>query len=219
LRTDWYFLRHGETDYNRKTLMQGHIDIPLNDNGRRQAREARDELKKQRLSFQHIYSSTLDRAAETGEIVTGRTRRDFSLDPRIIEMGFGVWEGISYVEGGPEILRLNDDPEHYIPPKGGESFEDVYQRAHDFIEDLKRAAAPGGDDAGGNVLIATHGCTLRSILRVLSGLPLRDFWTVKVGNCDMFHYAVEDGVIRECPMVLRHQDPFDPHFMEYQKNA
>jgi broad specificity phosphatase PhoE len=62
-----YFVRHGETEYNVLNLMQGHMDIPLNENGINQAKIAREELKD--LKIDEIYSSPLIRAYKTAEII------------------------------------------------------------------------------------------------------------------------------------------------------
>ena len=88
-----YFIRHGETDFNRKGLIQGTSDIPLNENGIRQAGMAADWFKEQKITFDKVFASPLIRARKTAAIVSGRAFEDVQPDFRIQEMDFGVDEG------------------------------------------------------------------------------------------------------------------------------
>ena len=64
-----WITRHGQTDYNKMRIMQGAINIPLNETGRAQAEEVRDKLKG--ISFDAVIASPMDRAVETASIITG----------------------------------------------------------------------------------------------------------------------------------------------------
>ena len=204
--SDWYFVRHGETDYNKQTLMQGHSNIPLNEKGRQQAKDAAAQLRTLGLSFDVVYSSPLDRAMETARILSGKDQSELRIDQRIIELGFGVLEGTSFrVDPAPEVYTLNHDPAHYIPPKGGESLDALYERTHAFLEDL-RLHGPEG-----SLLIVSHGAAIRGMMMSLTDMTVEQFWDFRVGNCDILHFHNENGVVTECAPVLRHEDPFDPH--------
>lgn len=209
MRSDWYLVRHGETDYNKKALMQGQTNIPLNETGRHQARDAAEALRSLSLSFDHVYSSPLDRALETAEILSAKPRTEFHIDKRLEELGFGVLEGTSFrVDPAPEVYILNQDPASYIPPENGESLEELYARTHGFLEELKTKGPEG------NILIVTHGAAMRSMLQTLTGMDVSDFWKIRIGNCDILHFRNEDGVITQCPPVCRNEDPYDPHDSE-----
>lgn len=87
-----YIMRHGRTDWNVRHKLQGRTDIPLNDEGRMMAVEAGKRYVD--IHFDVCYSSPLERAKETAEIfLKGRNVPVFT-DDRLVEMGFGVYEGI-----------------------------------------------------------------------------------------------------------------------------
>ena len=65
-----YVMRHGETDWNARHLFQGQVNTSLNEKGREQARKARERVRELGLSFDCVYSSPIDRAAQTIEIVS-----------------------------------------------------------------------------------------------------------------------------------------------------
>ncbi len=201
---NWYICRHGETDYNRAQLVQGNIDIPLNDNGRQQAGEAKEKLQMLGVHFDRIYASPLSRALETAEILSGLPRSEFLIDERIVEMGFGVREGLPYIGGNNEITVLNEDPENYIAPPEGEELQEVFDRTASFIEELKTITSE-------HILIATHGMAIRGLIAAIRGTGKGQIWETSVGNCDIFHFRWKDGVVEELPMLLRHGDPYDPH--------
>ena len=132
-----YFIRHGETDFNKRCLIQGMSDIPLNDKGVQQAGVAANWFKAQNITFDKVFSSPLVRARKTAAIVSGRTFEAVQPDARIREMDFGVDEGKPY----SLIKDLFDAPESYIPPEGAESIEELQTRAQKFLDMLSEMAA------------------------------------------------------------------------------
>src|SRR5262245_65615545 len=94
--TELLLTRHGETDWNREHRVQGHTDVPLNENGREQARALAERLVDVPLAA--IYASDLARARETAEIVARRLGLGVVLDPGLREKNFGSWEGLTDVE-------------------------------------------------------------------------------------------------------------------------
>ncbi len=87
----FYYLRHGETDWNVATRAQGHTDVPLNARGRAQAEAARDRLAE--IEIATICASPLDRALTTARIVNERLKRPLVVIDDLKESGFGVMEG------------------------------------------------------------------------------------------------------------------------------
>ncbi|MDE7038136.1 MAG: histidine phosphatase family protein, partial [Lachnospiraceae bacterium] len=86
-----YIVRHGETEWNKERRLQGQVDIPLNESGRRLARETSGGLAG--IHFDLCYSSPLSRARETAELILEGRSTPVIEDERIIEMAFGECEG------------------------------------------------------------------------------------------------------------------------------
>ena len=78
-----YFTRHGETDWNKAIMIQGHVEIDLNETGRKQAQEAHDKLLNVPIDL--IFCSPLRRAQETAKIIRGERDIPLIIDNRLIE--------------------------------------------------------------------------------------------------------------------------------------
>lgn len=83
-----YVVRHGQTDWNKRKVMQGQTDIPLNEEGIKQAKLLREKLKD--ITFDAIFCSPLIRAKQTCEIIAGVCNATY--DKRIIERNYGEFE-------------------------------------------------------------------------------------------------------------------------------
>lgn len=158
----FYFLRHGETDWNRRRVMQGYTDIALNDAGLRQALDVAPAVAK--LPIKTICSSPLQRAWRTAEIVNVNGAPIVKI-AGLKECGFGVYEGQdSGGEWRTEWMRGG-------AIEGGE-------RRSDFIARVHRALAEALAHPG-PVLIAAHGGTFWAMEEILGE-------TVHVQNCTLF---------------------------------
>lgn len=183
-----YFIRHGETDFNRRCLIQGMSDIPLNDKGIKQAGIAAEWFKKQNITFDRVFSSPLVRARKTAAIASGRTFEEVQPDARIREMDFGVDEGKPY----PLIKDLFDAPEAYIPPEGAESIQELQKRAQEFLDMLSELSKK--QDNVHTVLAASHGAALRGIMSCIDHCEIKDFWRKGLTNCCVYKIHLEQGV-------------------------
>lgn len=183
-----YFIRHGETDFNKRCLIQGMSDIPLNDKGIQQAGIAAEWFEKQNITFDRVFASPLVRARKTAAIVSGRTFEEVQPDARIREMDFGVDEGKPY----SLIKDLFDAPESYIPPEGAESIEELQTRAQKFLDMLSEMAA--SDESVHTVLSASHGAALRGIMSCINHCELKDFWRSGLSNCCVYKIHLENNV-------------------------
>ncbi len=175
-----YIMRHGKTDWNAKHKLQGRTDIPLNYDGRLMAEKARDEYKD--IHFDVCYCSPLIRAKETAEILLNGRNIPIITDDRLLEMSFGVYEGIENCFEIPNcpINILFKEPEKYeTPVEGAESFEELYSRTREF---LKEAVAPRLE-SGEDVLIVGHGAMNSSIVCQIRDIPIEKFWSVGMDNC------------------------------------
>ena len=181
-----YLIRHGETDWNRKGLLQGKQDIPLNENGIALAKKTAEGMKRAGISFDKIYSSPLLRAYETAEILseyltTGAVK--VVADERLKEMDFKEHEGQIY-----QGLALDS----FTKLPGIEPFEAVRDRTMDLVWEVIRS----GNCCGEQVLISTHGVALQSIMAGVYGGTLPEGRGVS-SNCGVTILSVRDGLSGE----------------------
>jgi broad specificity phosphatase PhoE len=149
-----YLVRHGRTDWNDQKLIQGHIDIPLNSEGKTAAKELANELKK--IKFDKVYSSDLLRAKETAEIISLEHQLTIETTVALRERTFGNLEGKSH-SAFPEMDRILNNLEDkarysykFTSNMSMESDEEVMNR---FIIFLREIAV---GNPGKTILVATH---------------------------------------------------------------
>lgn len=184
----FYFVRHGETDWNAERRLQGGRDIPLNGRGRRQAAQCGDTLRdlivaggKTPADFAFA-SSPLLRARETMEIargVLGLPPGGYGVDPRLAELSFGRWEGMTYREIGavdrPALVVRERDKWGFRPP-GGESYADLLVRVQAWHAGVN-----------GDIIVAAHGGVARVMMVMFGVRP----------PAEAPHGDVEQGVVFE----------------------
>ena len=174
-------MRHGKTDWNLLHKLQGQTDIPLNDMGRKMAREAGERYKD--IHFDVCYCSPLGRARETAKL--GLEGRDVPviIDDRLAEMGFGIYEGTEEVFEKPEcpVRVLFFNPEKYEAVGGAESLESLIKRTSEFLEEVAMPLVNEGKD----VLILGHGAMNSAIIGNIRHKELKDFWAEGIENCKL----------------------------------
>lgn len=146
-----YLLRHGETDWNIEGRLQGRMDIPMNDSGKKQIEWIGYYLKENEFCVDHIISSPLLRAKETAEIIAEEIDFEGNIlyDELLLERSFGKLEGVLW---SPEI-DLNDT-KHDI-----ESVESLCQRAKEVWSDYVVEK---------DILIVAHGAIIKAIVVALT---------------------------------------------------
>jgi probable phosphoglycerate mutase len=189
-----YLFRHGETGWNKGHRLQGRSDIPLNEFGRELARITAKALEE--VAFDRAFSSPLERALETAQIIIGTRDIPVQTDERLVEMNFGSYEGSSYDLPKKDLSHPLHDffrkPESYVPPEGAESFQEVMERAASFLQE-KILPLEG---SCGNVLIAAHGAFNRCLLGTISQYPMDTFWEISLPNCAACILSLEKGKFR-----------------------
>jgi len=163
-----YYIRHGETAWNAAGRLQGTLDIPLNELGRRQAADAGRILarlfadnghNKSSLSF---VASPLDRARSTMEVVRGELHlplRDYALDARLREIGYGQWEGSTLAQvqaADPALFAKRQVEKWTVSPPGGESYIEVQSRVQEWYGTLRA-----------DTVAVAHGGTARALMVAL----------------------------------------------------
>ena len=190
-----YLIRHGETDWNTKRLLQGAIDIPLNQNGIEVAEITAEALKD--VPFDVIYTSPLGRAKQTAEIL--RRDRDIPVieDKRLIEISFGPYEGLccskeNYSIPDPSFMNFFSDPGNYIPVEGAESIQHLCERTTDLLMEIVN----NPDYQDKTILLSGHGAVVKGLLSSITITDLKDFWGAGVHkNCGVSILDVKDGKI------------------------
>lgn len=158
-------LRHGETDWNTQHRLQGHTDIPLNETGRRQAKEMQGEIRHLRLDF--CYTSDLCRASETAHIALdnhpdiGSGRIQILRDLR--ERRFGRMEEMTDQEVSADTEQ---NPHLYHDETGnGKLFPNDGEKMDDFRVRIQRILQIVQEGDNRKVLFVTHGGVIRQIWR------------------------------------------------------
>jgi probable phosphoglycerate mutase len=183
-----YYVRHGLTDWNIAGRLQGHRDTPLNQTGRTQAIQCSqillDLFVRAGLPAAHFdyVSSPLSRARETMEImrgVLGMQAAGYRIEPRLTEISFGEWEGLTYAEvmaRDPDIVAKREADKWQFLPPGGENYRQVARRVGAWYATLER-----------DTVVCAHGGTGRALLALLGIAPPEE----------AVHHEIDQGVVYE----------------------
>ncbi len=176
-----YIIRHGKTDWNAIYKLQGRTDTALNEEGRLMARKAAQDCAD--IDLDICYTSPLIRAKETAEILLDGRDIPLICDERLVEMGFGEYEGMERCFDIPDcnvrVLFIN--PEQYRADRGAESLEELFGRTKAFLDELVYPKLQEGK----NVLIVGHGAMNCSIVSRIRGYDLARFWEGMTDNCKL----------------------------------
>jgi probable phosphoglycerate mutase len=186
-------IRHGETAWNAVRRLQGHIDIPLNEEGQRQAGALAQALAAERIDA--IVSSDLQRAMQTAHAVAGHYDSvTLETDVELRERCYGVFEGMLYADierqyPADYALWQARDIDAVMPPgeRVAESFHQFYQRS------VAAIAQWAGRHPGQRIAIVAHGGVLECAYREAVGMSLdspRDF---QVKNASINRFTFADG--------------------------
>jgi uncharacterized phosphatase len=201
--TNFFLVRHGETDWNLVGRIQGATDIPLNETGRTQARATGEKMRGRHWDV--ILSSPLSRAFETASIIAASLGMPAPIaDHDLVERNYGDAEGMT----GPELEAFYP---HDTPIPGRESREAVKVRV---LAAIHRIAA---EHRGKNVVIVAHGGVIRAVLQSTTG---QAYFGERIANGSVhsFHHS-DDGlelVQFNDPLELLTDDITLPDFEEQQ---
>ena len=180
------FIRHGETDWNTKGLMQGRDDVPLNENGKSQAKNAamclKNALDRCNFKFDKIITSPLSRASYTAEQIASAIGNDnLTYDNRLLERDFGILSGGHYDRYSKAVLEDTEE-------KSVETVKSLLDRVNDLIKDSVKV--------GENVILVTHG----AVSRIYARNSKRADRVSKIdigmlGNCHMVIYSYDKETV------------------------
>lgn len=180
-----YLVRHGETDWNKKGIIQGKSDIPLNHTGIKQAEKLAYKLKE--IKFDKAYSSDLIRAKKTAEILI--LNRDLQLETNIAlrERDFGKFEGghFSFLENA-KIHSVHKDRVSKLKALGVETDESLQERVVNYINKISKV------NLGKTILVVSHGGVMRWFLVNIGFIEVTSLPVGSIGNTS-FIKLVSDG--------------------------
>ncbi|ULP40963.1 glucosyl-3-phosphoglycerate phosphatase [Mycobacterium lentiflavum] len=175
-------LRHGQTDFNAGSRMQGQLDSALTELGRAQATAAAEVLGK--LQPLLIVSSDLHRAYDTAVMLGERTGLPVRVDERLRETHLGDWQGLTHteVDGQAPGARLSWRDDATWAPHGGESRVDVAARSVPLVAELVAGEPEWGDadEPGRPVVLVAHGGLIAALSAALLKLPVAN-WPILGG--------------------------------------
>lgn len=185
------FARHGETDWNVAMKIQGSTDIPLNENGRKQARELAKRIQALGLTDLALFTSPQRRARETAEIVAKLNGAPCSPRNGLEEINFGKWEGRSWAEiqeTFPDEYEQWKADKRFDKSHSGESYEEMLRRVWSAVKSI-------AEMAGRTPLIISHGGVILALQCVATGTPFSEMHTLRFGNTELIE--IESDILME----------------------
>lgn len=184
-------IRHAATAWTVQGRFQGQTDIPLSAHGWHQVAALAQRLRAETLHM--LYASDLQRAWETARAIAVPHALHVHAEPRLREMAFGRWEGLTYAEmqqqDAQSLATWECDQLHSAPP-GGETLLQMTQRVSAAYADI---LAAGQDKTIG---LVAHGGPLQLLLCLALGLPPQAYWQFAVSPASVSELCVyEQGAI------------------------
>ncbi|MBQ8580017.1 MAG: histidine phosphatase family protein [Oscillospiraceae bacterium] len=170
-----FVARHGQTTWNAQDRVLGRTDLPLTEEGLRQAFVLAQKTAELQLDM--IITSPMLRARQTAAAVGETTGLPVQVDQRLIEQDYGIFEGVSRFDEG----FLANKRQFAVRYPGGESMMDVAYRTYSLIEELKQKYPDK------NILLVCHGGVCRLIRTYFEDMT----------NDEYFHYCELNANIRE----------------------
>jgi len=178
-----YLVRHGITDWNQAMRMQGHSDIPLNDEGRSQAKRIAARLASLGSPIEAVWSSDLIRARQTAETIAAPFDLPVKVTPLLREIMLGDWEGLNQEEiearGDGELLRQYRGSPAGARPPGGETLVQTWDRMMQARSEIGEAHSEG------NIAVVGHGGSLRALLCAALDAPVASMIRFSLENASL----------------------------------
>ena len=177
-----YFIRHGETEYNRLNIVQGRgVDAELNDVGRWQAAAFYHNYRD--IPFEAVFTSTLQRTHQTVAGFIDSPKLPFTMLPDLDEMHWGWFEGRP---ASPELREMFQKvTREWSDGNYGYAFADG-ENAIQLAERISRALTYLGSRPEKTLLVCSHGRALRCLLCLAKGIPLSEMAGINPKNTGLF---------------------------------
>lgn len=202
------FLRHGQAVNNTRKILSGRTPgIPLTQTGIEQAEKIAQFIKP--LNISSIYSSPIDRARNTAEIVAKHNSVDMRIDERLIELDMGKFTGMPYdeifKEHGNVFLKFYGG-ELEIAHNGVETFVEVKQRITQMVEHVIN------EHKDENILLVTHMDPIKAMIATVTDLKPNSLFELIIENASLTVFKEYEGKLSLSAINLMNPERFDPKF-------
>lgn len=191
-------VRHGQSEWNKLNLFTGWKDPNLTQKGIAEASQAGEKLKDMSIKFDLMYTSVLQRAQLTGTIILEKLdqlnipiEKNVNLNERDYGDLTGMNKDQARAEFGEEqvhIWRRSYD----VPPPGGESLKNTYDRVVPYFKEKVLAQL----ESGKNILIAAHGNSLRSLVKYIENISEENILKFEIATGEPLFYEYISGKLK-----------------------
>ena len=191
-------VRHGQSEWNKLNLFTGWKDPNLTQKGIAEASQAGEKLKDMSIKFDLMYTSVLQRAQLTGTIILEKLdqlnipiEKNVNLNERDYGDLTGMNKDQARAEFGEEqvhIWRRSYD----VPPPGGESLKNTYDRVVPYFQEKVFAQL----ESGKNILIAAHGNSLRSLVKYIENISEENILKFEIATGEPLFYEYISGKLK-----------------------
>ena len=202
------FLRHGQAKNNTERILAGRTEgIPLTETGVKQAEHTADFL--QHMNISAIYSSPIQRAKHTAEIVGKHNSLDVTIDDRLIELDMGKFTGMPYDEifnnhGNVFMKFYNDELE--IAHNGVETFSDVKKRVLGIVDHVIE------NHPDENVVLVTHMDPIKAMLSTIVDLSATNLFELIIANASLNIFREKEQKFSISGLNVMHPSRFDQNW-------
>ena len=171
-----YLIRHGQTEYNDKSIFRGQLDIPLNSYGISQAESIGKALEA--VDFDAIYTSPLIRAKKTAEIISKyqSKKKNINIENDFTDLNYGAWQAKSHEEVKNNYSQLYYEwgtRPYNIQIPGGESLYEAQKRSFNGLKKIIN------NNSGKIICIVSHRVINKLLISKILGIPKTGFWKIR----------------------------------------
>lgn len=192
-----YIVRHGETEWNLIKKFQGQLDSPLTENGIKIMKDTGNKLKN--IIFSRVYTSELDRAVKSAEIILNKNinykndKIEIKKMSELNEVYFGLWQGLSHEEVFEKYSEEAENYFHNVRKYNAENIkaENLKDALDRFLRGIEKILK---NHKSGNILIVTHGTVLEMFINYVENKDLLEIDERKLvnnGDYKIFNYKNE----------------------------
>lgn len=192
-------VRHGQSIWNEKNLFTGWRDVGLTDKGVEEAKKAGLLLKEANVNFDVMFTSSLERAKKTGDIILscmGQESIEVVSDSALNERDYGELTGMNkdearknFGESQVQIWRRSYD----MPPPGGESLKNTFERVLPYFNKYIHPRLSNGE----SILITAHGNSLRSLVKHLEEISEEKIVKLEIATGEPIFYEFINGKVQK----------------------